>query len=197
MAKTKPINYILLLLLSSIIILPIIDTISSDTPTHYSSQKITENTPKDTPIELFEVTGNGNFTASFNWPGTIGATCASILINFWSYSELSEEEQSEYGNLGHLRIVRCQERTGNMSISINTTENENYTLPMKFFFEVDNDQSLTGAIQDTLYLNFEFYQVDGFANTTAKTGINTSIVTAILSLLAINLITLKYRKRTK
>ena len=86
------------------------------TPTFTASFKISETTAKDTPIEIFEVTGNGEFIACFNWPGTIGATCSSAVINFWSYETLSDEDQVEFGNLGHLRILRCQESSGNISL---------------------------------------------------------------------------------
>ncbi len=166
------------------------------THTHSASFKISESTTKDTPIEIFEVTGNGEFIAYFNWPGTVGATCSSAVINFWSYETLSDEDQSEFGNLGHLRILRCQESSGNISININASETVDYDLPLKFYFEVDNDQSLTSAIQDTLFLTLEYYQIDGGVTPTANISLEMpiTIITGILAFAFFSVITRRKRK---
>jgi len=167
-----------------------------DTPTYTTSFKISESTSKDTPIEIFEVSGNGEFIAYFDWPGTVGATCSAAVINFWSYGVLSDVEQSEFGNLGHLRILRCQESSGNVSININASETEEYSLPLKFFFEVDNDQSLTSAIQDTLYLSLEYYQIDDGLVPTGNIGFEMpiTIITGILAFAFFSIIARRKRK---
>lgn len=199
MLKLKNEIFIVLLLFTisfGIISISSIKGISTDLePTYTSAHKISESTTKDTPIEIFEVTGNGVFYAYFNWPGTIGASCTAALINFWSFSALTEEDQKEFGNLGHLRILRCQERAGNLSIVINTTVTNNYTLPLRFYFEVDNDQSLTGAIQDTLYLNFEYYQVDGFNEPTNNVGVGIPSTLIGIGFLAVSSFVLRKRKK--
>ncbi len=166
------------------------------TPTYTTSFKISESTSKDTPIEIFEVSGNGEFIAYFDWPGTVGATCSAAVINFWSYGVLSDVEQSEFGNLGHLRILRCQESSGNVSININASETEEYSLPLKFFFEVDNDQSLTSAIQDTLYLSLEYYQIDDGLVPTGNIGFEMpiTIITGILAFAFFSIIARRKRK---
>ena len=166
------------------------------TPTYTSSFKISEDTAKDTPIEIFEVSGNGEFIAYFNWPGTVGATCSAAVINFWSYEALSDEDQNEFGNLGHLRILRCQESSGNISVNINASNTEDYNLPLKFFFEVDNDQSLTSAIQDTLFLTLEYYQIDGGVTPTANISLEMpiTIITGILAFAFFSVITRRKRK---
>ncbi|MHA1555842.1 MAG: hypothetical protein ACTSPM_02800 [Candidatus Heimdallarchaeota archaeon] len=164
--------------------------------THSASFKVSESTAKDTPIEIFEVTGNGEFIAYFNWPGSVGAACSSAVINFWSYETLSDEDQSEFGNLGHLRILRCQESSGNISININASESVDYDFPLKFYFEVDNDQSLTSAIQDTLFLSLEYYQIDGGVTPTANISLEMpiTIITGILAFAFFSVITRRKRK---
>ncbi len=166
------------------------------TPTYTTSFKISEDTAKDTPIEIFEVLGNGEFIAYFNWPGSIGATCSAAVINFWSLETLSDENQREFGNLGYLRILRCQESSGNISIKINVSKTEEYSLPLNFYFEVDNDQSLTSAIQDTLYLTLEYYQINSGLIPTEEISLEMpiTIITGILAFVFFSLTIQRKRK---
>ncbi|MHA1155680.1 MAG: hypothetical protein ACTSQK_06185, partial [Candidatus Heimdallarchaeota archaeon] len=71
-----------------------------------------------------------------------------------------------------------------------------YDFPLKFYFEVDNDQSLTSAIQDTLFLTLEYYQIDGGVTPTANIGFEMpiTIITGILAFAFFSVITRRKRK---
>ena len=175
-------------------------TINSETtPSKIADFKISQSYPElDTPTFIFEVNTAGKLLVFYNWPGQIGATCSAVLINFWSYEILTEEEQNNFGNLGYLRILRCQEEQGNYTIEINASATEEYSYPLRLYFEIDNDQSLTSAIQDTLYLTIEFYSYEVQNNDTliASNGLQTLLfISAFVFIIIFN--SLQRRKKRK
>ena len=127
-----------------------------ETPTKSAKVTILSNSPpKDTPTPVFEVGYYGRLNVSYNWPIENGATCTAAIINFWSKSSLSENEQNSYGDIGHFYIRRCIHASGRSAFAINTSIT--LSLPITIYFEVDSDQSFTSAIQDPIFLFFDFY----------------------------------------
>ena len=158
-------------------------------PSQTTSIIISETkTKKDTPIHVFNIAFDGKLVVYYDWPGDIGSSCTSVFLNFWSIATLSEENQTQFGDIGYMRILRCIESKGNVSYIINSTASDSYNVPMAIYFELDNDLSFTGAIQDNIYLIFEFYPFKG-QQTTQNAAIqlpvlilSTALITAALSL---------------
>ncbi|NHJ84396.1 MAG: hypothetical protein FK734_02980 [Asgard group archaeon] len=169
-----------------LLLMPIISSSGQnleELPIYESTIMITHDDPiKDTSVFIFQIQYNGLLIVSYDWPIDIGAPCSSALVNFWDTATLTDKQQTDYGNLGFLRIIRCQENTGSINITIDETTTKKYSLPLNLYLEVDTDISFTSIIQDPLELVFEFYPYEGQTAITENSSVKILATLLILTM---------------